>query len=47
MALHLKKKKGSSRQYPAETIIDADYADDLEVLANTLTQFKSLLHSLE
>ena len=42
-----KLKKARSRQYPAETITDADYADDLVLLANTLTQAESLLHSLE
>ena len=30
-----KKKKAKSRRYPAETITDADYADDLALLANT------------
>ena len=33
--------------YPAETITDADYADDIVFLANTPTQVKSQLHSLE
>ena len=32
---------------PAETIMDADYADNIALLANTPTQTKSLLHSLE
>ena len=41
------KKKPRSRQYPAETITDADYADDLVLLANTLAQAESLLYSLE
>ena len=40
-------KKARSRRYPTETIMDADYADDIVLLANTLTQAKSLLHSLE
>ena len=31
----------------AETIADADYADDIVVLANTPNQAKSQLHSLE
>ena len=38
---------GRSRQYFAETIMDADYTDDLTLLANTPTQAKFLLHSLE
>ena len=33
--------------YPAKTITDADYADDIVVLANAPTQAKTLLHSLE
>ena len=36
-----------SKQYPAETITDADYADDIALLANTTTQTESLLYSLE
>ena len=32
---------------PAETVPDADYEDDLVLLANTPAQVKSLLHSLE
>ena len=35
----------SGRRYLAETITDVDYADDLEILANTLAQPKYLLHS--
>ena len=31
---------------PAETITDADYVDDIALLANTPTQVESLLHSL-
>ena len=41
----LKKKK--SRRYPAKTITDADYADDLVILANTPNQAETLLHSWE
>ena len=41
----LKKKR--SRRYPAKTITDADYADDIAVLANTANQAETLLHSLE
>ena len=40
-------KKARSRQYPAETTTDADYADDIVLLANTPAQAESLLHSLE
>ena len=39
-------KKRSSR-YPAKTITDADYADDIACLANTPNQAEALLHSLE
>ena len=33
--------------YPAKTITDADYADDIGILANTPNQAEPLLHSLE
>ena len=36
-----------SRRYPAKTIIDADYADDIAILANTPNQAETLLHSLK
>ena len=40
-------KKGS-RRYSAKTITDADYADDIAILANTSpNQAETLLHSLE
>ena len=39
-------KKRSSR-YPAKTITDADYADDIVILANAPAQAETLLHSLE
>ena len=39
--------KKRSRRYPAKTIIDADYADDIAILANTPNQAETLLHSLE
>ena len=42
-----KLKEARSRQYPAEPITDADYADDLVLLADMHTQVDSLLHSLE
>ena len=45
MALH--KKKARSRRYPAQTITDADYADDIALLPNTPTHAESLLHRLE
>ena len=38
--------KKRSRRYPANTITDADYADDIVILANTLNQAETLLHSL-
>ena len=41
----LTKKK--SRRYPSETITDADYADDIAILANTPNNGETLLHSLE
>ena len=39
--------KRRSKRYPAKTITDADYADDLAWLANTPNQAETLLHSLE
>ena len=39
--------KKSSRRYPAQTITDANYADDIAILANTPNQVETLLHSLE
>ena len=39
--------KNRSRSYPAKTITDADYADDIAILANTPNQVETLLHSLE
>ena len=41
----LSKKR--SRRYPAKTITDADYANDIVILANTPNQAETLLHSLE
>ena len=41
------KKKARSRRYPAETMTDADEADDLALLVNTPAQVESLLHNLE
>ena len=39
--------KKRSRRYPAKTITDTDYADDIVILANTPAQAETLLHSLE
>ena len=39
--------KKRSRRYPAKTITDDDYADDIAILANTPNQAETLLHSLE
>ena len=41
----LTKKRG--RGYPAKTITDADYADDIAILVNKPNQAETLLHSLE
>ena len=45
LCFELTKKR--SRRYPAKTITDADYADDIAILANTPNQAETLLHSLE
>ena len=42
-----KLAKERSRRYPVQTITDADYTDDIALLANTPAQAKTLLHSLE
>ena len=39
--------KKRSRRYPAKTITDADYADDIAILVNTPNQAETQLHSLE
>ena len=39
--------KKRSRMYTAKTITDADYANDIAVLANTPNQAETLLHSLD
>ena len=36
-----------SKRYPAKTITDADYADDIAILGNIPTQAETVLHSLE
>ena len=42
-----KLTKRRSKRYPAQTITDAVYADDIALLANTPTQAETHLHSLE
>ena len=42
-----KLAKERSRRYPAQTITDADYADDIALRANTPTQAESRLQNLE
>ena len=39
--------KERSRRYPAKTITDADYADDIALMANAPAQADTLLHNLE
>ena len=39
--------KKRSRRYPAKTITDTDYADNIAILANAPAQAETLLHSLE
>ena len=39
--------KKRNRRYPAKPITDADYADDIAILANTPDQAETQLHSLE
>ena len=41
----LKEKR--NRRYPAKTITDADYANEIALLVNTPNQDETLLHSLE
>ena len=42
-----KLTKERSGRYPAKTITDTDYADDIELLANAPSQAETLLHSLK
>ena len=42
-----KLTKERNRRYPTKTITDADYADDIALLANAPAQAETLLHSLE
>ena len=44
-SFELKKKR--SRRYPAKTITDADYADDITILEITPNQAERLLHSMK
>ena len=39
--------KARGRRYSAQTTTDADYAEDIALLTNTLAQVESLLHNLE
>ena len=39
--------KKRSRRYPAKSITNTDYANDIAILANTPNQAETLLHSLE
>ena len=39
--------KKRSRRYPAKTITDADYTDDIALLANTHNQAETLLQALD
>ena len=43
----VKLAKVRSKRYPAQTITDADYAENIALKVNAPTQAKSLLHSLE
>ena len=40
-------RRNRSRRYPTKTITDADYTDDITLLANAPTQSETLLHNLE
>ena len=42
-----KLSKKRSRTYPTKTITNANYTDDIALLANTPNQAETLLHSLE
>ena len=42
-----KLAKERRRRYPAQTITDVDYADDIALLAKSTAQAESLLQSLE
>ena len=40
-------KKVRTRQYPADTMTNTDYADDLALLTNTVAKAECFLHTLE
>ena len=42
-----KLTKERSRKYPTQTNTDADYADDIALLENTLAKAVTLVHGLE
>ena len=42
-----KLAKERNKRYPAQTITDADYADNIILFANTPAQTETLLHTLE
>ena len=42
-----KLTKERSRRYPAQTVTDADYVNDMAILANTPAQAEPQQHSLE
>ena len=42
-----KLTKERSGRYPAQTLTDMDYANDIALLANAPAQAKTLLHNLE
>ena len=44
-SFELTKKR--SRRHPAKTITDADYADDIAIMANSPDQAETLLHRFE
>ena len=43
----LRADKEKKKKVPAKTITDADYTDDIAILANTPNQDETLLHGLE
>ena len=42
-----KLTKKRTRRYPAQTITDADYTDDIAIMANAFAKTETLLHNLE
>ena len=44
---NFKLTKERSRRYPPKTITNADYADDIALLANAPVQAETLLYNLE